>query len=102
MIGSSGRQRNHFDAYDSFRILRYNKPDMKRTRDIFKTLCAKRKSMPSSYAAECRRHLDAMHGNGKKRASLEETAFAERFDFDDMVMTVNSFYDFLDAPASRI
>ena len=102
VIGSSGRQRNHFDAYDSFRILKYNKPDMKRTRDIFKTLCAKRKSMPSSYAAECRRHLDAMHGNGKKRASLEETAFAERFDFDDMVMTVNSFYDFLDASASRI
>ena len=49
VVGSSGRQRNHFDAYDSFRILKYNKPDMKRTRDIFKTLCTKRKSMPSSY-----------------------------------------------------
>ena len=94
VIGSSGRQRNHFDAYDSFRILKYNKPDMRKTRDIFKVLCAKRKSGTSFHAAECRRRLDAMHGNAKKRASLEETAFAGRFDFDDMVVTVNSFYDF--------
>ena len=94
VIGSSGRQRNHFDAYDSFRILRYNKPDMKRARDIFGVLCARHKSRPSSYAAECRHQLDAMLGNPRKRASLEETAFAGRFDFDDMVRTVKLFYDF--------
>lgn len=27
VIGASGRQRNHFDAYDSFRILKHNEPD---------------------------------------------------------------------------
>ncbi|MCE2497642.1 MAG: nucleotidyl transferase AbiEii/AbiGii toxin family protein [Nitrosopumilaceae archaeon] len=94
VIGSSGRQRNHFDAYDSFRILKHNEPDMRRTRDIFKELCGRHKSRPSVYASECRRQLDAMRKNSKKRASLEETAFADEFDFNAMVATVNSFYDF--------
>ena len=93
VIGANGRQRNNFDAYDSFRILMHNKPDMRKVRDIFKMLC-RHKSSPSSHAAECRRHLDAMRGNPNKRRILEEPAFAESFDFDDMVKTVNSFYDF--------
>ena len=32
VIGANGRQRNNFDAYDSFRILRHNKPDMRKVR----------------------------------------------------------------------
>ena len=94
VIGSSGRQRNHFDAYDSFRLLQYNRPDMKKVRSIFKKWCTKRGSRPRDYAAECRRQLDTMLGNVRKRASLEETAFAGDFSFDNMVHEVKSFYEF--------
>ena len=91
VIGASGRQRNQFDAYDSFMMLRHGRPDMRKTRDIFKTLCGHRSA--SSYAAECRRHLAAIRKNGKKRQKLEGAAF-EEFDFEDMIATVESFYDF--------
>ena len=94
VIGSSGRQRNHFDAYDSFRILQYNRPDMKKVRFIFKGWCTKRGSRPRDYAAECMRQLDTMLGNVRKRASLEETAFSGDFSFDNMVHEVKLFYEF--------
>ena len=93
-MGARGRQRNHFDAYDSFRILGHNEPDMRKTRDIFKRLCAPHDSRPSSYASECRRQLDVMRGNLRKRESLEDATFADGFDFDDMVTAVILFYDF--------
>lgn len=67
---------------------------MRKTRDIFKRLRARRNSRPSSYASECRRQLDVMRGNLRKRKILGDTTFADRFDFDDMVTTVSSFYDF--------
>lgn len=94
VIGASGRQRNHLDAYDSLRLLGYGKPDMKMVRDIFKILCAKHNSEPRDYAAGCKRQLDAMLRNSRKRASLKETVFARSFSFDDMVRTVRSFYEF--------
>lgn len=91
VIGSSGRQRNQFDAYDSFMILKHGRPDMRKTRDIFKILCGY--TSVSTYATECRRHLGAMRKNDKKRKKLENSTF-EEFDFDDMITTVESFYDF--------
>lgn len=100
VIGSSGRQRNHFDAYDSFMIFKYGRPDMKKARGIFKELCARHSSGPSTYAAECRRHLDVMLGNNKKRESLAETAFTEdTISFDAMIEEVKSLYNFGALPA---
>ena len=94
VIGSSGRQRNHFDAYDSFRILKYNESDMKKVRGIFEMLCARHNSRPRAYAAECMSQLDAMQRNVRKRRSLEETTFTGRFSFDAMIEAVKSFYEF--------
>ncbi len=94
IIGSSGRQRNHFDAYDAFRMLKNNDPDMKKVRGLFKKQCTKPNSNPRSHAAECISQLDAMLKNTGKRTSLEETAFGGDFSFDTMVDSVKSFYNF--------
>jgi len=93
-IGSSGRQRNHFDAYDASMIAS-GRPDMRSARSIFETLCKRHKSKTSDYAEECRRQLDAMLRNDGKRASLENTVFrTDLFDFDAMVGEVKTLYDF--------
>jgi hypothetical protein len=38
IIGSSGRQRNHFDAYDAMRIVRNNKINWKLAKKVFETM----------------------------------------------------------------
>lgn len=94
VIGSNTRQRKHFDAYDSFRMFQSNKIDMKKARELFEKRCANYVPGPGAYAEECRRCLDAMLGDGKKRTKLEEATFAGGFDFDAMVNEVKSFYGF--------
>ncbi len=94
VIGSTARQRNQFDAYDSFRIFKCNKMDMKKARNIFETLCERRNTKLHVYASECRHQLDTMLKNTKKREKLEDAAFEGSLDFDAMVNTVKSFYDF--------
>lgn len=94
VIGSNTRQRKHFDAYDSFMMFQSNRIDMKKARRLFETRCANYAPGPGAYAEECRRFLDAMLGDDKKRTKLEETAFAGSFDFDAMVNAVKSLYDF--------
>ena len=71
-----------------------NRIDMKKARRLFETRCANYAPGPGAYAGECRRRLDAMLGDDKKRTKLEETAFAGSFDFDAMVNAVKSLYDF--------
>ena len=94
VIGSNTRQRKHFDAYDSFMMFQSNKIDMKKARSLFETRCANYVPGPGAYVEECRRCLDTMLRDGKKRTKLEETAFAGGFDFDAMINEVKSFYDF--------
>ncbi|MBI5133400.1 MAG: nucleotidyl transferase AbiEii/AbiGii toxin family protein [Thaumarchaeota archaeon] len=95
IIGSSGRQRNHFDAYDAQRIVKNNKMNWKLTKKLFDTLVERRKSKPSVYIEECRHQLDAMLKNSGKRTDLENTVFRRgSFDFDAMVQEVKSLYDF--------
>jgi len=97
VIGSSGRQRNHFDAYDSFRIFKNNKLDMKAAKSIFELLCERHKSKPSDYIKGCRHQLDAMLKNDGKRANLENTIFRkDLFSFDTMIEEVKSLYSFKD------
>ena len=94
VIGSKTRQRKHFDADDSFMIFRSNRIDMKKARRLFEARCANYVPGPGAYVDECRRYLDAMLRNDKKRTKLEETAFAGGFDFGTMINEVKSLYDF--------
>lgn len=94
IIGSSGRQRNHFDAYDVMRIRENNKINWKLTKDLFERLVQRHKAKKAAYIEECRRQLDAMLRNDGKRSSLEETVFRKEFSFDQMVREVKSMYDF--------
>ncbi len=96
IIGSSGRQRNHFDAYDALRIRENNKVNWKLTKDLFERLVERRKAKKADYINECRRHLDVMLRNVGKRSSLQDTVFQEEFSFDKMVSEVKSLYDFKD------
>lgn len=94
IIGSSGRQRNHFDAYDVMRITESNKVKWGLTKSIFERLVGRRKAKATLYIEQCRRQLDAMLQNRGKRSSLEDTVFRKEFSFDEMVETVKSAYDF--------
>jgi predicted nucleotidyltransferase component of viral defense system len=94
IIGSSGRQRNHFDAYDVMRIIENNKIDWRLTKALFERLVERQKAKMAARVEECRRQLDAMLRNDGKRSSLEETVFRKDFDFDEMVRRVKSAYDF--------
>ncbi len=95
VIGARGRQRNHFDAYDAFRIYSNNKIDWKLTKKIFQTLTERRKTKTSAYINECRHQLDAIARNASKRRSLQDTVFRiETLDFDAMIEQVKSLYDF--------
>lgn len=94
VIGSKTRQRRHFDAYDCFMMFRFNKMDMKRARSLFETRCDNYAPGPRAYVEECRRYLDVMLRDDRKKAKLEEAAFAEGFNFDAMIDEVKSFYDF--------
>ena len=95
VIRSSGRQRNHFDAYDAFSIFNNVWLDMKEARTIFNERCWRHKSDPRDYIGECRRQLDTMLRNDRKRASLTETMFSgDRFSFETMIDKTKSFYDF--------
>lgn len=102
VIGSSGRQRNHFDAYDAFSIFNNVGLDMKEARTIFNERCWRHKSDPRDYIGECRRQLDAMLRNDRKRASLAETMFSgDRFSFETMIDRIRSFYDFRAGASGR-
>ncbi len=95
VIGSSGRQRNHFDAYDAMRIRENNKKiNWRLTKDLFEMLVERHKAKSTTYVEGCRRQLDAMLRNDGKRSSLEETVFRKEFSFDEMVREVRSMYDF--------
>lgn len=95
VIGSSGRQRNHFDAYDALSIFNSVALNMKEAKAIFNERCRRHKSDPRDYTGECRRQLDAMLRNDRKRASLAETIFSgDRFSFEVMVDGTKSLYDF--------
>lgn len=95
IIGSSGRQRNHFDAYDAMRIYRNNKLDLKLAKKIFDMLTERHKVKSYDYVKECHHHLDAMLRNDGKRADLENTVFRKNsLDFDEMVGEVKSLYTF--------
>jgi predicted nucleotidyltransferase component of viral defense system len=95
IIGSSGRQRNHFDVYDALRIYRNNKIDWKLAKKLFDLLCERHKVKPSIHIKECHHQLDAMLRNAGKKASLEDTVFRKgSFDFDVMVQEIKSLYSF--------
>jgi len=95
IIGSSGRQRNHFDAYDAMRIFRNNKLDWKLAKKVFDIMAERHKVKSSNYIKECHHQLNAMLKNKGKRADLENTVFRkESFDFDEMVREVKSLYTF--------
>lgn len=94
IIGSSGRQRNHFDAYDAVRITENNEVDWKLTEEIFERLVGRHKAKKADYIAECRHQLDAMLRNDGKKSDLQETVFREKFYFDEMVSRVKTLYDF--------
>lgn len=93
IIGSSGRQRNQFDAYDAMRIVESNKLDWKRAKSIFEEKAERAKTKPKDYIEECRRQLDTMMLNDNKKRSLEETTFKE-FNFGEMVQKVKAMYNF--------
>ncbi len=95
IIGSSGRQRNHFDAYDAMRLKENNDSiDWALTRRIFEERVARHKKKTRAYVEECKNQLDAMLRNSGKRSNLEETVFQKGFNFDRMVEEVRSMYDF--------
>jgi predicted nucleotidyltransferase component of viral defense system len=94
IIGSSGRQRNHFDAYDVMRIIENNKIDWRLTRALFERLVERHRAKVAARVEECRRQLDAMLRNDGKRSSLQDTVFRRDFNFDEMVRKVKSTYDF--------
>jgi len=95
IIGSSGRQRNQFDAYDAMRIVesKGNKLNWKQTRNLFEEKIGRAKSRTKDHIAECNRQLDSMLLNTNKMKNLEETTF-KKFDFREMVTKVKSLYDF--------
>lgn len=95
IIGSRGRQRNHFDAYDALKISRTSKMDMKLARRLFDTLAERHGVKASAHIRECHHQLDAMLRNAGKKTDLENTAFGkDSFDFGMMVREVKSLYDF--------
>ncbi|MFY9301594.1 MAG: nucleotidyl transferase AbiEii/AbiGii toxin family protein [Candidatus Nitrosotenuis sp.] len=95
IIGSSGRQRNHFDAYDAMRIFRNNKLDWKVAKNVFEIMSERHKVKSSAHIKECHHQLDAMLKNNGKRANLEDTVFKkDSFDYDEMVKEVKSLYAF--------
>lgn len=95
IIGSKGRQRNHFDAYDAMRMVRNNKLDWNLAKQVFDTMAKRHKVNSSDYIKECLHQLDAMLKNDGKRESLESTVFRkDSFDFDEMVRKVKSLYAF--------
>jgi predicted nucleotidyltransferase component of viral defense system len=94
IIGSSGRQRNHFDAYDVMRIIENNKIDWRLTKALFERLVERHRAKVAARVEECRRQLDAMLRNDGKRSSLQDTVFRKDFNFDEMVRKVKSTYDF--------
>lgn len=95
VIGDSSRIRNHFDAYDAFRICNNNKIDWKKTKSLFEEAVKQSRKKPSDYVQECRRMLDTIKKHAGKRKRLADTVFhSDDFDFDDMIDTVKSYYDF--------
>lgn len=95
VIGDSSRIRNHFDAYDAFRICNNNKINWKKTRHLFEEAVKQSRRKPAEYVQECRRMLDTIKNHAGKRERFADTLFhADDFDFDDMIDTVKSYYDF--------
>lgn len=97
VIGARGRQRNHFDAYDAYKIQLHNANTInwKKAKQLFETQVLRRKAEPARYVEECRHQLHAMLSNRKKMRSISDTLFAPGgFDFGQMVQTVSQFYAF--------
>lgn len=95
IIGSSGRQRNHFDAYDAMRIFRNNKLDWKVAKNVFDIMSERHKVKSSAHIKECQHQLDAMLKNDGKRSNLEDTVFRKNsFDYDEMIKEVKTLYTF--------
>jgi predicted nucleotidyltransferase component of viral defense system len=95
IIGSSGRQRNHFDAYDAMRIVKNNKIDWKVAKKVFEIMSERHKVKRSAHIKECHHQLDAMLKNDGKRENLENTVFRkDSFDYNEMVKEVKLMYTF--------
>ena len=95
VIGDSSRIRNHFDAYDAFRICNNNNVNWQKTKSLFENKIKQARKNPSEYIIECRRMLDTIKVHKGKRSSFGDTLFhSDDFDFDDMIDTVKSYYDF--------
>lgn len=95
VIGARGRQRNHFDAYDAYRICKNNSINWRKEKNIFEQIVEKSGTTLSVYSQECRKQLDAIKKNDGKRKSCQNTIFnSSSFDFDDMIDQVKKFYDF--------
>ena len=97
VIGDSSRIRNHFDAYDAYRICNNNSVDWKKTKQLFNNSVKQHtKKTPTMYIEnDCRRMLDTIKKHDGKRKSFSDTLFhSDDFDFDEMIDTVKSYYDF--------
>ena len=95
VIGARGRQRNHFDAYDAYRICKNNKIDWKKEKRIFTNVIKKTRKPVSEYSSECMAHLDAIKRNGNKRASFQNIVFDNgSLEFDRLIDDVKLLYQF--------
>lgn len=95
IIGDTSRIRDHFDAYDAYRICKNNQIDWSKERKLFTETVKKAGKKPKEYITECRRMLDTIKKHDGKRKGLYNTLFkSDDFDFDQMIDTVKSFYDF--------
>lgn len=100
IIGDIKRgKRNHFDAYDSLRIVDNNRSvDWKLVRKLFAARAEKHSvkghvMKTSEHVKECKKQLDTMKLNSNKRTGLTSVVFKKDFDFDRMVDTVKMLYD---------
>jgi hypothetical protein len=100
IIGDIKRgKRNHFDAYDTLRIVDNNPGiDWKLVRKIFASRVEKHSVKghmlkPSEHVKICRKQLDTMKLNSNKRSGLASVVFKKDFDFDKMVEAVKTLYD---------
>ncbi len=85
VIGSRGRQRNHFDAYDIYRICKNNKIDWNKEKRIFSNIIKRTGKSLSEYSSECISQLDAIKRNDGKRTSFQNIVFDNNsFEFDKL------------------
>ncbi len=95
VIGAIDRQRNHFDAYDAYRICKNNKIDWNKEKAIFSRIIEKSGKTLSKHSSECKKQLDAIKKNQGKRTSFLNIVFDnDSFDFDKLIDDVKLLYQF--------